>query len=286
MHWWTSQKWKQSRNSTAFEFKAWVGFINSADMTAATPLKKRPFIAGQKKITERAKGGRIFLCRRRNRWPIGGIGWRECPPTLVYSHISAGDYCRWSWCKTAVENIEDSQEAAIEELNAVMSATKMSLLVLRAGAHLYRRRLATWQKKPARWSVSLPRGKKAWWVKWLYPLRQMWAPGVNRSTRTKKGHSPKKWFWACYTSVMTALKSVKTQSGCGSRVMRNYNVAEGIASGVGISNERARTLLQMVNYHPRKATLMYELHLSVEKVDQIYSKHPLIVRQQQLVLFN
>ncbi|MDF4696876.1 N-acetylmuramic acid 6-phosphate etherase, partial [Vibrio parahaemolyticus] len=63
--------------------------------------------------------------------------------------------------------------------------------------------------------------------------------------------------------------------------------AEGIVSEVcGISNERARTLLQMVNYHPRKAILMYELHLSVEKVDQItqqYSYHSL---QQQLALFN
>lgn len=63
--------------------------------------------------------------------------------------------------------------------------------------------------------------------------------------------------------------------------------AEGIVSEVcGISNERARTLLKMVNYHPRKAILMYELHLSVEKVDQITQQYPYRSLQQQLALFN
>ncbi|WP_286146091.1 phosphoheptose isomerase family protein [Shigella sp. FC1967] len=63
--------------------------------------------------------------------------------------------------------------------------------------------------------------------------------------------------------------------------------AEGIVSEVcGVSHEKARTLLQMVNYHPRKAILMYELHLSVEKVNQITQQYPYCSLQQQLALFN
>lgn len=42
----------------------------------------------------------------------------------------------------------------------------------------------------------------------------------------------------------------------------------------------------MVNYHPRKAILMYELHLSVEKVEQMTQRYPYHSLQQQLALFN
>ncbi|MEX5485480.1 hypothetical protein I3679_017270 [Proteus mirabilis] len=54
----------------------------------------------------------------------------------------------------------------------------------------------------------------------------------------------------------------------------------------GITTQKAAELLKMVNYHPRKAILMYELHLSVEKVEQMTQRYPYHSLQQQLALFN
>ncbi|WP_337051476.1 N-acetylmuramic acid 6-phosphate etherase [Proteus terrae] len=290
----SNQETAQFSELSAFEL---VTLINSADMTVANAVKKElPAIAKVvEKITERLqKGGRIFYVGAGTSGRLAVLDSAECPPTfgvsptLVQAIIAGGHDAMLK----AVENIEDSQEAAIEELQRRHVGDKDVVIGIAAsGRTPFTVAALQYGKKLKALTVSITtRGKSMMSdIADLSIVPDVGAEVLTGSTRMKSGTAQKMILGMLSTSVMTKLGKVHKNLmvdviASNEKLQRR---AEGIVSEVcGISNERARTLLQMVNYHPRKAILMYELHLSVEKVDQItqqYSYHSL---QQQLALFN
>ena len=274
-----------------------VTLINSADMTVANAVKKElPAIAKVvEKITERLqKGGRIFYVGAGTSGRLAVLDSAECPPTfgvsptLVQAIIAGGHDAMLK----AVENIEDSQEAAIEELQRRHVGDKDVVIGIAAsGRTPFTVAALQYGKKLKALTVSITtRGKSMMSdIADLSIAPDVGAEVLTGSTRMKSGTAQKMILGMLSTSVMTKLGKVHKNLmvdviASNEKLQRR---AEGIVSEVcGISNERARTLLQMVNYHPRKAILMYELHLSVEKVDQITQQYPYRSLQQQLALFN
>ncbi len=274
-----------------------VTLINSADMTVANAVKKElPAIAkAVEKITERLqKGGRIFYVGAGTSGRLAVLDSAECPPTfgvsptLVQAIIAGGHDAMLK----AVENIEDSQEAAIEELQRRHVSHKDVVIGIAAsGRTPFTVAALQYGKKLKALTVSITtRGKSMMSeIADLSIVPDVGAEVLTGSTRMKSGTAQKMILGMLSTSVMTKLGKVHKNLmvdviASNEKLQRR---AEGIVSEVcGISNERARTLLQMVNYHPRKAILMYELHLSVEKVDQITQQYPYRSLQQQLALFN
>lgn len=274
-----------------------VTLINSADMTVANAVKKElPAIAkAVEKITERLqKGGRIFYVGAGTSGRLAVLDSAECPPTfgvsptLVQAIIAGGHDAMLK----AVENIEDSQEAAIKELQRRHVSHKDIVIGIAAsGRTPFTVAALQYGKKLKALTVSITtRGKSMMSeIADLSIAPDVGAEVLTGSTRMKSGTAQKMILGMLSTSVMTKLGKVHKNLmvdviASNEKLQRR---AEGIVSEVcGISNERARTLLQMVNYHPRKAILMYELHLSVEKVDQITQQYPYRSLQQQLALFN
>ncbi|HEK0788126.1 TPA: N-acetylmuramic acid 6-phosphate etherase [Proteus mirabilis] len=274
-----------------------VTLINNADMTVANAVKKElPAIAkAVEKITERLqKGGRIFYVGAGTSGRLAVLDSAECPPTfgvspiLVQAIIAGGHDAMLK----AVENIEDSQEAAIEELQRRHVSHKDVVIGIAAsGRTPFTVAALQYGKKLKALTVSITtRGKSMMSeIADLSIAPDVGAEVLTGSTRMKSGTAQKMILGMLSTSVMTKLGKVHKNLmvdviASNEKLQRR---AEGIVSEVcGISNERARTLLQMVNYHPRKAILMYELHLSVEKVDQITQQYPYCSLQQQLALFN
>ncbi|MBG5949394.1 N-acetylmuramic acid 6-phosphate etherase [Proteus terrae] len=274
-----------------------VTLINSADMTVANAVKKElPVIAKVvEKITERLqKGGRIFYVGAGTSGRLAVLDSAECPPTfgvsptLVQAIIAGGHDAMLK----AVENIEDSQEAAIEELQRRHVSDKDVVIGIAAsGRTPFTVAALQYGKKLKALTVSITtRGKSMMSeIADLSIAPDVGAEVLTGSTRMKSGTAQKMILGMLSTSVMTKLGKVHKNLmvdviASNEKLQRR---AEGIVSEVcGISNERARTLLQMVNYHPRKAILMYELHLSVEQVDQITQQYPYRSLQQQLALFN
>ncbi|UDN36439.1 N-acetylmuramic acid 6-phosphate etherase [Proteus sp. NMG38-2] len=274
-----------------------VTLINSADMTVANAVKKElPAIANAvEKITERLqKGGRIFYVGAGTSGRLAVLDSAECPPTfgvpstLVQAIIAGGHDAMLK----AVENIEDSQEAAIEELQRRHVSDKDVVIGIAAsGRTPFTVAALQYGKKLKALTISITtRGKSMMSeIADLSIAPDVGAEVLTGSTRMKSGTAQKMILGMLSTSVMTKLGKVHKNLmvdviASNEKLQRR---AEGIVSEVcGISNERARTLLKMVNYHPRKAILMYELHLSVEKVDQITQQYPYRSLQQQLALFN
>ncbi|QIF92702.1 N-acetylmuramic acid 6-phosphate etherase [Proteus vulgaris] len=274
-----------------------VTLINSADMTVANAVKKElPAIAyAVEKITERLqKGGRIFYVGAGTSGRLAVLDSAECPPTfgvpstLVQAIIAGGHDAMLK----AVENIEDSQEAAIEELQRRHVSDKDVVIGIAAsGRTPFTVAALQYGKELKALTISITtRGKSEMSeIADLSIAPDVGAEVLTGSTRMKSGTAQKMILGMLSTSVMTKLGKVHKNLmvdviASNEKLQRR---AEGIVSEVcGISNERARTLLQMVNYHPRKAILMYELHLSVEKVEQITQQYPYRSLQQQLALFN
>lgn len=274
-----------------------VTLINSADMTVAQAVKKElPIIAKiVEKITEcLQRGGRIFYVGAGTSGRLAVLDSAECPPTfgvsptLVQAIIAGGHDAMLK----AVENIEDSREAAIEELQRRNLCDKDVVIGIAAsGRTPFTVAALQYGKKIKALTVSITtRGKSMMSeIADLSIAPDVGAEVLTGSTRMKSGTAQKMILGMLSTSVMTKLGKVHKNLmvdviASNEKLQRR---AEGIVSEVcGISNERARTLLKMVNYHPRKAILMYELHLSVEKVDQITQQYPYRSLQQQLALFN
>ncbi|MCW9690475.1 N-acetylmuramic acid 6-phosphate etherase [Proteus terrae] len=274
-----------------------VTLINSADMTVANAVKKELSAIAKvvEKITERLqKGGRIFYVGAGTSGRLAVLDSAECPPTfgvsptLVQAIIAGGHDAMLK----AVENIEDSQEAAIEELQRRHVSDKDVVIGIAAsGRTPFTVAALQYGKKLKALTVSITtRGKSMMSeIADLSIAPDVGAEVLTGSTRMKSGTAQKMILGMLSTSVMTKLgkvhKNLMVDVIASNEKLQHR--AEGIVSEVcGISNERARTLLQMVNYHPRKAILMYELHLSVEKVDQITQQYPYRSLQQQLALFN
>lgn len=274
-----------------------VTLINSADMTVANAVKKElPAIAkAVEKITERLqKGGRIFYVGAGTSGRLAVLDSAECPPTfgvpstLVQAIIAGGHDAMLK----AVENIEDSREAAIEELQRRHVSDKDVVIGIAAsGRTPFTVAALQYGKKLKALTISITtRGKsKMSEIADLSIAPDVGAEVLTGSTRMKSGTAQKMILGMLSTSVMTKLGKVHKNLmvdviASNEKLQRR---AEGIVSEVcGISHERARALLQMVNYHPRKAILMYELHLSVEKVEQITQQYPYRSLQQHLALFN
>lgn len=290
----SNQETSQFSELSALEL---VTLINSADMTVANAVKKElPAIAKTvEKITERLqKGGRIFYVGAGTSGRLAVLDSAECPPTfgvsptLVQAIIAGGHDAMLK----AVENIEDSQEAAIEELQRrCVNAKDVVIGIAASGRTPFTVAALQYGKKIHALTVSITtRGKSMMSeIADLSIAPDVGAEVLTGSTRMKSGTAQKMILGMLSTSVMTKLGKVHKNLmvdviASNEKLQRR---AEGIVSEVcGIPIERARTLLEMVNYHPRKAILMYELHLSVEKVDQITQQYPYRSLQQQLALFN
>lgn len=274
-----------------------VTLINSADMTVAQAVQKvLPTIAKTvEAITERLKsGGRIFYVGAGTSGRLAVLDSAECPPTfgvspsLVQAIIAGGHDAMLK----AVENIEDSQDAAIEELERrEVNAKDVVIGIAASGRTPFTVAALQYGKKIKALTVSITtRGKSIMSDIADFSIAPDVGPEVlTGSTRMKSGTAQKMILGMLSTSVMTQLGKVHKNLmvdviASNEKLQRR---AEGIVSDVcGTSTEKAAELLNMVAYHPRKAILMYELHLSVDKVEQITQQYPYHSLQQQLALFN
>lgn len=290
----SNQETAQFSELTALEL---VTLINSADMTVAQAVQKvLPAVAQTvEAITERLqKGGRIFYVGAGTSGRLAVLDSAECPPTfgvsptLVQAIIAGGHDAMLK----AVENIEDSQSAAIEELHRRNVSEKDVVIGIAAsGRTPFTVAALQYGKKIHALTVSITtRGKSIMSDIADFSIAPDVGPEVlTGSTRMKSGTAQKMILGMLSTSVMTRLGKVHKNLmvdviASNEKLQRR---AEGIVSEVcGITAEKAAELLNMVDYHPRKAILMYELHLSVDKVEQITQQYPYRSLQQQLALFN
>lgn len=274
-----------------------VTLINNTDKTVANAVEKElPAIAiVVDAVTKRLqKGGRIFYVGAGTSGRLAVLDSAECPPTfgvspsLVQAIIAGGHDAMLK----AVENIEDSENAAVKELER-RHVTQQDVIIGIAASGRTPFTVAALQygKEIKALTVSITtRGKGMMSDIADLSISPNVGPEVlTGSTRMKSGTAQKMILGMLSTSVMTKLGKVHKNLmidviASNEKLKRR---AEGIVSEVcAISIEKAKTLLEMVNYHPRKAILMYELHLSVEKTEQIIQQYPYYSLQQQLALFN
>lgn len=297
-----SQCLKNESNQETAQFSeltplALVTLINRADMTVGQAVQKvLPAIAKTvEAITERLqKGGRIFYVGAGTSGRLAVLDSAECPPTfgvspsLVQAIIAGGQDAMLK----AVENIEDSQSAAIEALQQRdVSAKDVVIGIAASGRTPFTVAALQYGKKINALTVSITtRGKGIMSDIADFSIAPDVGPEVlTGSTRMKSGTAQKMILGMLSTSVMTKLGKVHKNLmvdviASNEKLQRR---AEGIVSEVcSISREKSAELLKMVDYHPRKAILMYELHLSVEKVEQVIQQYPYRSLQQQLDLFN
>ncbi|EMH1106470.1 N-acetylmuramic acid 6-phosphate etherase [Proteus mirabilis] len=276
---------------------ALVSLINSADITVAYAVKKElPAIAkAVDKICERLRqGGRIFYVGAGTSGRLAVLDSAECPPTfgvspsLVQAIIAGGHDAMLQ----AVENIEDNQQAAIEELQRrEVNSNDIVIGIAASGRTPFTVAALQYAKQINALTLSITtRGKGMMSeIADLSIAPDVGAEVLTGSTRMKSGTAQKMILGMLSTSVMTRLGKVHKNLmvdvvASNEKLQRR---AEGIVSEVcGITTQKAAELLKMVNYHPRKAILMYELHLSVEKVEQMTQRYPYHSLQQQLALFN
>ena len=219
-----------------------VTLINSADMTVANAVKKElPAIAkAVERITERLqKGGRIFYVGAGTSGRLAVLDSAECPPTfgvsptLVQAIIAGGHDAMLK----AVENIEDSQEAAIEELQRRHVSDKDVVIGIAAsGRTPFTVAALQYGKKLKALTVSITtRGKSMMSeIADLSIAPDVGAEVLTGSTRMKSGTAQKMILGMLSTSVMTKLGKVHKNlmvdvSASNEKLQRR---AEGIVSEV------------------------------------------------------
>lgn len=290
----TNQETAHFSDLTALDM---LTLINHADISVAYAVKQvLPNIANVvEEVTKRVQnGGRIFYVGAGTSGRLAVLDSAECPPTfgvsptLVQAIIAGGQDAMLK----AIENIEDSASAAIEELQQ-RDVGKQDVIIgiAASGRTPFTLAAIEYGRKIGALTVAITtRGQSIMSEIADLSISPDVGPEVlTGSTRMKSGTAQKMILGMLSTSVMTRLGKVHKNLmidviASNEKLQRR---AENIVSEVcGITNKEAKRLLEMVNYHPRKAILINELHLSVENVDQITQQYPYYSLQQQLALFN
>ncbi|MCF3191193.1 N-acetylmuramic acid 6-phosphate etherase, partial [Pseudomonas aeruginosa] len=206
----------------------------------------------------------------------------ECPPTfgtspeLVQSIIAGGQDAMLK----AVENIEDSPEAAIEELKKRQLCGKDVVVGIAAsGRTPFTLAGIDYANGLGVLTVAITtRGRGLL----SHIAKIAIAPDVgpevlSGSTRMKSGTAQKMILGMLSTCVMGRLGRIHTNLmidvvASNIKLLRR---AERIVSEVcGIDTQIAAELLVQVDYHPRRAILMYELQISAQQATDIVQQHP------------
>lgn len=262
-----------------------VTLINQADSTVAGAIQTvLPAIAeAVDAIAECLKqGGRLFYIGAGTSGRLAVLDSAECPPTfgtspeLVQSIIAGGQDAMLK----AVENIEDSPEAAIEELKKRQLCGKDVVVGIAAsGRTPFTLAGIDYANGLGALTVAITtRGRGLL----SHIAKIAIAPDVgpevlSGSTRMKSGTAQKMILGMLSTCVMGRLGRIHTNLMI-DVVASNIELlrrAERIVSEVcGIDTQIAAELLVQVDYHPRRAILMYELQISAQQATDIVQQHP------------
>ncbi|EJD6508627.1 N-acetylmuramic acid 6-phosphate etherase [Providencia rettgeri] len=262
-----------------------VTLINQADSTVAGAIQTvLPAIAeAVDAIAECLKqGGRLFYIGAGTSGRLAVLDSAECPPTfgtspeLVQSIIAGGQDAMLK----AVENIEDSPEAAIEELKKRQLCGKDVVVGIAAsGRTPFTLAGIDYANGLGALTVAITtRGRGLL----SHIAKIAIAPDVgpevlSGSTRMKSGNAQKMILGMLSTCVMGRLGRIHTNLmidvvASNIKLLRR---AERIVSEVcGIDTQIAAELLVQVDYHPRRAILMYELQISAQQATDIVQQHP------------
>nr|ELR5227190.1 N-acetylmuramic acid 6-phosphate etherase [Providencia rettgeri] len=262
-----------------------VTLINQADSTVAGAIQTvLPAIAeAVDAIAECLKqGGRLFYIGAGTSGRLAVLDSAECPPTfgtspeLVQSIIAGGQDAMLK----AVENIEDSPEAAIEELKKRQLCGKDVVVGIAAsGRTPFTLAGIDYANGLGAVTVAITtRGRGLL----SHIAKIAIAPDVgpevlSGSTRMKSGTAQKMILGMLSTCVMGRLGRIHTNLmidvvASNIKLLRR---AERIVSEVcGIDTQIAAELLVQVDYHPRRAILMYELQISAQQATDIVQQHP------------
>ncbi|MEX6267986.1 N-acetylmuramic acid 6-phosphate etherase [Providencia huaxiensis] len=262
-----------------------VLLINQADSTVAGAIQTvLPAIAeAVDAIAECLKqGGRLFYIGAGTSGRLAVLDSAECPPTfgtspeLVQSIIAGGQDAMLK----AVENIEDSPEAAIEELKKRQLCGKDVVVGIAAsGRTPFTLAGIDYANGLGALTVAITtRGRGLL----SHIAKIAIAPDVgpevlSGSTRMKSGTAQKMILGMLSTCVMGRLGRIHTNLmidvvASNIKLLRR---AERIVSEVcGIDTQIAAELLVQVDYHPRRAILMYELQISAQQATDIVQQHP------------
>ncbi len=267
------------------ETHSMVAAINQADSTVASAIQQvLPAIADAiDAIAERLKlGGRLFYVGAGTSGRLAVLDSAECPPTfgtspeLVQSIIAGGQEAMLK----AVENIEDSTEASVDELKKRHLCKKDVVIGIAAsGRTPFTLAGVEYGNKIGALTVAITtRGRGL-----LSDIAQyVIAPDVGAevlsgSTRMKSGTAQKMILGMLSTCVMARLGRIHTNLmvdvvASNIKLLRR---AERIVGEVcGIDTETAAQLLKQVDYHPRRAILMHELNINAQQATEIVQQHP------------
>lgn len=259
--------------------------INQADSTVATSLRQvLPEIANVVDvIAERLKqGGRIFYVGAGTSGRLAVLDSAECPPTfgtspeLVQSIIAGGH----SAMLKAVENIEDSVEASVDELKQRGATEKDVIIGIAAsGRTPFTLAAVEYGNQLGALTVAITtRGHSVLSELAQYAIApDVGAEVLSGSTRMKSGTAQKMILGMLSTCVMARLGRIHTNLMV-DVVASNIKLLRRAERIVGevcqIDMQTAAELLKQVDYHPRRAILMYELNINAQQATDIVQRNP------------
>ncbi|HGV3502506.1 TPA: N-acetylmuramic acid 6-phosphate etherase [Providencia stuartii] len=259
--------------------------INQADATVAGAIQQvLPNIAQAVDAIAQCmkQGGRLFYIGAGTSGRLAVLDSAECPPTfgtspeLVQSIIAGGHNAMLK----AVENIEDSTDAAIDELKKRhLTAKDVVVGIAASGRTPFTLAGIEYANEIGALTVAITtRGHGLISDVAKLAIAPDVGPEVlSGSTRMKSGTAQKMILGMLSTCVMGRLGRIHTNLMV-DVVASNYKLlrrAERIVSEVcGIDTEAAAQLLEQVDYHPRRAILMFELQINAQQATELVQQHP------------
>lgn len=259
--------------------------INQADATVAGAIQHvLPNIAAAVDAIAACmkQGGRLFYIGAGTSGRLAVLDSAECPPTfgtspeLVQSIIAGGHDAMLK----AVENIEDSTDAAIDELKKrQLTAKDVVVGIAASGRTPFTLAGIEYANEIGALTVAITtRGHGLISDVAKLAIAPDVGPEVlSGSTRMKSGTAQKMILGMLSTCVMGRLGRIHTNLMV-DVVASNYKLlrrAERIVSEVcGIDTETAARLLEQVDYHPRRAILMFELQINAQQATELVQQYP------------
>lgn len=275
----------ETRQFSQLNTLSMVTAINQADSTVAGAIQQvLPNIAEAVDAIALCmkRGGRLFYIGAGTSGRLAVLDSAECPPTfgtspeLVQSIIAGGQDAMLK----AVENIEDSTEAAINELKKRGVCEKDVVVGIAAsGRTPFTLAGIEYANEIGALTVAITtRGHGLISDVAKLAIAPDVGPEVlSGSTRMKSGTAQKMILGMLSTCVMGRLGRIHTNLMI-DVVASNYKLlrrAERIVSEIcGIDIEAAALLLEQVEYHPRRAILMYELQINAQQATELVQQHP------------
>lgn len=258
--------------------------INQADSSVAGALQHvLPEIANVvDRIAERLKlGGRLFYVGAGTSGRLAVLDSAECPPTfgtapeMVQSIIAGGQAAMLK----AVENIEDSRDASIDELKQRGVCEKDVVIGIAAsGRTPFTLAAIEYGNQIGALTVGITtRGHSLLSDVAQYAISPDVGPEVlSGSTRMKSGTAQKMILGMLSTCVMGRLGRIHTNLmvdvvASNIKLLRRAERIVGEVCGIDI--QTAANLLKQVDYHPRRAILMYELNINAQQATDIVNNN-------------